>query len=631
MKVVCDGCQAKYKLTDGRLAGRRLKFRCRKCGNTIVIDGAELSHHTTSDTLELSIPAEGFSQESVAGFESSAPEWYLSIEGEPYGPCTTDQMASMLGDGQVPWDTYVWREGYPEWKAASDSRTLVRGVRELSAHAGGDASFDRGHDGMHDGMHERSYDDDWDASSQPGAPGQEASGHFEQRSASQRGSSSDGYDAEYSAADQAGFDVAPGREEPTKVGYVDPNTGRLAYGGEEASGLIDIRALSALAGSQRNPRFSERRSPSGAYTPDDDRFSLTSPGERLRGHNGLDTLAPVARTRSVAGKAVPLAILGGSALIAVAAFAAIYSTPAPGGSSAAIAAQDEHPIAPPHETTQVAEPAAPSDVISAPEPTAPPPPREPGSATAQAAAAAAIKERKSAMALARSERAKRAAEAAAIAAEADATSGAATSGAATSGAATSGAATSADAAVPAPSSAATPAPSAVGAAPVADGSAPNGSAPSTEAAKSATGNPRSIDELLQGAVAESDEDLENALAIAAQEPGHVEAAEAAEANPGAPAPDAAGLQPIPTREQVLAAMRAVEPDVRSCTEGQSLESYTAAAAFSVTGATGRVGSVRITGIQGAVGSCIARAVRNAIFPPFAKSQLRINFPFRLGP
>ena len=74
MKVVCDGCQAKYKLTDGRLAGRKLKFRCRKCGNTIVLDGAELGHHTTRDTLELSIPSESFSQESVAAFESSGSQ-----------------------------------------------------------------------------------------------------------------------------------------------------------------------------------------------------------------------------------------------------------------------------------------------------------------------------------------------------------------------------------------------------------------------------------------------------------------------------------------------------------------------------------------------------------------------------
>jgi hypothetical protein len=49
----------------------------------------------------------------------------------------------------------------------------------------------------------------------------------------------------------------------------------------------------------------------------------------------------------------------------------------------------------------------------------------------------------------------------------------------------------------------------------------------------------------------------------------------------------------------------------------------------VSGSTGRVSGVRVTGIQGSVGSCIAKAVRGASFPKFAKSQLTIDFPFRL--
>ena len=36
MKVVCDACQAKYQIPDERVAGRKLKIRCRKCGNAIV-------------------------------------------------------------------------------------------------------------------------------------------------------------------------------------------------------------------------------------------------------------------------------------------------------------------------------------------------------------------------------------------------------------------------------------------------------------------------------------------------------------------------------------------------------------------------------------------------------------------
>ena len=47
MKVVCEGCQAKYRLPDDRVSGRKLKIRCRKCGGTMVIDSdqGQLSAH----------------------------------------------------------------------------------------------------------------------------------------------------------------------------------------------------------------------------------------------------------------------------------------------------------------------------------------------------------------------------------------------------------------------------------------------------------------------------------------------------------------------------------------------------------------------------------------------------------
>ena len=116
---------------------------------------------------------------------------------------------------------------------------------------------------------------------------------------------------------------------------------------------------------------------------------------------------------------------------------------------------------------------------------------------------------------------------------------------------------------------------------------------------------RSIDDLLDGAT----EKKEKAAAAAA----------AADSS----------LPETPSRDDVLAAMRGVTADVKACAEGQTLTESTATVAITVIGATGRVQSVRVTGNQGAVGTCIARAVRGASFPKFAKSQQTINFPFKL--
>jgi hypothetical protein len=140
--------------------------------------------------------------------------------------------------------------------------------------------------------------------------------------------------------------------------------------------------------------------------------------------------------------------------------------------------------------------------------------------------------------------------------------------------------------------------------------------PVTAAKPTSPGAARSIDDLLDQAAPGGD-DLDKALASSAQ--------------PSGPSHGAQGLPQTPSRDQVVAAMRAIEPDVRACTQGQPLDAHTASAEITVTGATGRVNFVRVGGVQGAVNSCIARAVRNAMFPQFTRGQLRINFPFRLTP
>ena len=39
-------------------------------------------------------------------------------EGGQYGPAKTDVMRSWLAEGRISGDTYVWREGWPDWREA---------------------------------------------------------------------------------------------------------------------------------------------------------------------------------------------------------------------------------------------------------------------------------------------------------------------------------------------------------------------------------------------------------------------------------------------------------------------------------------------------------------------------------
>jgi hypothetical protein len=135
-----------------------------------------------------------------------------------------------------------------------------------------------------------------------------------------------------------------------------------------------------------------------------------------------------------------------------------------------------------------------------------------------------------------------------------------------------------------------------------------GSKPAKQPAKS-----RSIDDLLSGAVDK------NAPPRGAPAPAPAPAA-AAEAG-GSDLPEA------PSRDETLAAMRGVESAVRACAAGQSVQG-TAEVQMTVSGSTGRVTTANVNGITGAVGSCIARAVRSAKFPHFTKPTFAIKYPYR---
>jgi predicted Zn finger-like uncharacterized protein len=679
MKVVCDACQAKYQIPDERVAGRKLKIRCRKCGNAIVVRGEQASGEV--QTISSIPPAEA----------PREVEWHVSIDGEQHGPYPTDQMGSMLRAGQLAWDSYVWRETYGDWRAAGDSDTLVRAVAASAEDEGtataqvqNPAAFDSSAPALRGGASSPpSYIDDEDPTRMAQSPTGEnlqpvarVAFAARARATSQPPMAAVGYGGRasqvpmnggYASAQAFSSSAAPAasyapravsqpatgyngprpvsqvptfensesaysrRAEPALTGERNedsvlfsahnlalaaspgnstppaPSSQSGGYASGEGSGLIDIRALAALAQTQH---AQSQQAPSlGARPPlpgIEQNVRSTDAMMRMANQTGafshLDSLAPIGRESQTPNRAVPLAILGGSAMIAAAAFLALYifrpqpvQQPAAAASTVGIA----EPAAPLAAPTPEPEPAAAAPAV---EPVAakaqPEPAAEPADEPAPAPAARSTKSSKTVSA----KRAAAPVEHAAKPSKADARAAKEAKEPKESEPAAKEKPASLDDVMlgdsgkksePKPE----PKPAAAGT-PDDDLLAGPMPAPKKDASK-----PRSIDDLLDDAVPAK---------------GAAKSAAASEA-----------LPETPSREQVGAAMHDITPDVKACAEGQEVESPTAQVAITVTGATGKVTSVRVTGIQGNVGSCIARAVRNASFPKFAKASLSINYPFKL--
>jgi len=129
VKISCPACAAKYSITDDKVQDRLAKIRCRKCGATIVIDGKAQPPHVYTSS--------GEGTEAAEASEPSNNNVEYSVDfGEG------DQRTLVLKDvvtaykaGEVTSDTYVWAEGFSDWKPLGEVSEIVEALNAAPAAA----------------------------------------------------------------------------------------------------------------------------------------------------------------------------------------------------------------------------------------------------------------------------------------------------------------------------------------------------------------------------------------------------------------------------------------------------------------------------------------------------------------
>jgi predicted Zn finger-like uncharacterized protein len=649
MKVVCESCQAKYQVPDERVAGKKLKIRCKRCGATVLIRG-DLTQVGLTDSPQ---PGAG---ELAQAAPAAELEWHASIEGQSFGPFDTSALLRWLDEQPGGWDAHVWRDGFSDWVEVRACPELMAAAPAVAAVAESASPFrtDATGDGMEappeteeeEGPTRQFTNDDIGLQRRPKTlTGTQTADELRTRASSIRTRPTPAVSAAPAAAAVGSSWSSPAASSSPRVTASQAMTGERhedsvlfstanlqqvamttshqpGYGQQanpgfasgEASGLIDIRALASLA-RQTTPQIA----PGAAYdrfrADDDSRMAVMN---QTGAFNRVDSLAPVSTPNTSSSAAVPLAILGGFALVAAAAFLAILITRDSKQPDAAVAVVPETPAA----TATAAQPT----VTPEPAPAAPPAAAEPPAM--EKVAEPALAEPESSDALANGKVGKRSRSARTSAEE------------------KKGETVPAEKAKPKKEEKSAP-PSIdevmLAAKPSKPEKVEKEPEPKPEpkhepaAAKQHSGNSdiddllggtskptktasksRSIDDLLEGAVDEKKKG--SAPAKEAKEVAAPAAAVAAH-------DDSDDLPPSPSRDEVLAAMRGVEPAVRQCAGPDA--KGTAEVQITVAGGTGRVTNATVTGITGEIGSCIARAARNAKFPHFSKPTFQVKYPYRM--
>jgi predicted Zn finger-like uncharacterized protein len=132
MKITCQACQAKYTIADEKVAGKVVKIRCKKCGASIVINGNE-------PTRASSPPGAGGAVEDVRPADKDAA-WTINVADGDQRTMTEAEIVESYRSGVVNDDTFCWREGMADWLSLQEIAPLHAACKKArpAAASGGD-------------------------------------------------------------------------------------------------------------------------------------------------------------------------------------------------------------------------------------------------------------------------------------------------------------------------------------------------------------------------------------------------------------------------------------------------------------------------------------------------------------
>ena len=111
MRFSCEGCSAKYMISDDKVGPGGVKVRCKKCGHVTLVRRGE--------------PEGAAAPAGLAG-----AEWWVAIDEQPVGPVGIEVVRHHWDLGEIGPESLVWYSGLTEWSPISS-------VPELHGHLTG--------------------------------------------------------------------------------------------------------------------------------------------------------------------------------------------------------------------------------------------------------------------------------------------------------------------------------------------------------------------------------------------------------------------------------------------------------------------------------------------------------------
>jgi predicted Zn finger-like uncharacterized protein len=121
VKISCPACAAKYSIADEKVSDRLAKIRCRKCNATIVIDGKANPPSVYTAAGEATTEA----SDDAGDSQARGLEFTVDFGEGDQRTMTVAEIAAAYDAGQITQDTYLWAEGFADWKPLSEVDEVV--------------------------------------------------------------------------------------------------------------------------------------------------------------------------------------------------------------------------------------------------------------------------------------------------------------------------------------------------------------------------------------------------------------------------------------------------------------------------------------------------------------------------
>jgi predicted Zn finger-like uncharacterized protein len=149
MKITCQACAAKYTIADEKVLGKIVKIRCKKCGATILVNGSDPSANAGAATSEPPRAYDAATQGApgASGVPGAAGEpWTVNVADGDQRSMGDHEIVDAYRAGVVHDETFCWKDGMADWLPIREIDSLYAGctatrVAAVLGAAGGLASL----------------------------------------------------------------------------------------------------------------------------------------------------------------------------------------------------------------------------------------------------------------------------------------------------------------------------------------------------------------------------------------------------------------------------------------------------------------------------------------------------------